>query len=165
MGARLALALALRHPASVARLTLESGTAGIEDAGERARRKQEDDALATFIETEGMEKFVDRWEQHPTLASLRPFAARLRPERLAHRPSGLASALRQLGTGAQPSLWGGLADLRVPVRLIAGARDEKFAALARRMHELLPRADLVIVPDCGHAPHLERPQAFLEALR
>jgi 2-succinyl-6-hydroxy-2,4-cyclohexadiene-1-carboxylate synthase len=165
MGARLALALALRHPGSVARLTLESGTAGIEDAGERARRKQEDDALATFIETEGMEKFVDRWEQHPTLASLRPFAARLRPERLAHRPSGLASALRQLGTGAQPSLWGGLADLRVPVRLIAGARDEKFAALARRMHELLPRADLVIVPDCGHAPHLERPQAFLEALR
>ena len=33
MGARLALGLALRHPATVSELVLESGTAGIEDAG------------------------------------------------------------------------------------------------------------------------------------
>ena len=112
-----------------------------------------------------MERFVERWEQHPTLASLRPFAARLRPERLAHRPAGLASALRQLGTGAQPSLWEKLRELRVPVRLIAGARDEKFSAIARRMHALLRDAELIVIPDCGHAPHLERPQAFVEALR
>ena len=58
-----------------------------------------------------------------------------------------------------------LRDLRVPVRLIAGAQDEKFAAIARRMAGLLPRAELTLIPDCGHAPHLERPQAFLEALR
>jgi 2-succinyl-6-hydroxy-2,4-cyclohexadiene-1-carboxylate synthase len=165
MGARLALALALRSPEKVTRLTLESGTAGIEDAAERARRKADDDALANFIEAEGMEKFVERWERHPTLATLRPFAAQLRPERLAHRPAGLASALRHLGAGAQPSHWGLLRDLRVPVRLIAGAQDEKFAAIARRMGELLPRPDLTLIPDCGHAPHLERPQAFLEALR
>ena len=163
MGARLALGLALRHPAAVAELNLESGTAGIEDEGERARRKAEDDALAAFIEREGMEKFVDRWEQHPTLASLRPFAARLRPERLAHRPAGLASALRHLGAGAQPSYWAELRRLRIPVRLIAGANDEQFSALARRMRDLLPRATLTLIPDCGHAPHLERPQAFVEA--
>ena len=165
MGARLALAIALRRPERIARLVLESGTAGIEDADERARRKAEDDALADFIERSGMEKFVDRWEQHPTLASLRPFAAALRPERMAHRPAGLASALRHLGTGAQPSLWGDLSSLRIPVRLIAGEQDARFAAIARRMRDLLPQADLVLVPDCGHAPHLERPQAFVEALR
>jgi 2-succinyl-6-hydroxy-2,4-cyclohexadiene-1-carboxylate synthase len=96
---------------------------------------------------------------------LRPFAARLRPERLAHRPSGLASALRRLGAGAQPSYWSELRGLRVPVRLIAGARDEKFSALAARMLDLLPRGQLISIPDCGHAPHLERPQAFVEALR
>jgi 2-succinyl-6-hydroxy-2,4-cyclohexadiene-1-carboxylate synthase len=165
MGARLALALALRRPEKVTRLILESGTAGIEDAAERARRKADDGALADFIEAEGMEKFVERWERHPTLASLRPFAAQLRPERLAHRPAGLASALRHLGTGAQPSSWEALRDLRVPVRLIAGAQDEKFAAIARRMADLLPRADLVLIPGCGHAPHLEAPQPFLEAVR
>ena len=165
MGARLALALALRRPEAVRELILESGTAGIEDAVQRARRKADDDALADFIEREGMEKFVDQWEQHPTLASLRPFAAQLRPERLAHRPGGLASALRHLGAGAQPSYWSELRDVRVTVRLITGARDEKFSALAARMLELLPRAQLISIPDCGHAPHLERPQAFVEALR
>jgi pimeloyl-ACP methyl ester carboxylesterase len=40
----------------------------------------------------------------------------------------------------------------------------KFAALAHRMRELLPRAELLVVPDCGHAPHLERPHAFAEIL-
>jgi len=164
MGARLALALALRAPERISQLVLESGTAGIEDQGDRARRKREDDDLADFIELEGMERFVARWERHPTLASLLPWADRLRPERLSHRPEGLASALRQLGTGAQPSYWGDLSRLVVPVRLIAGAQDVKFAALAHRMRELLPRAELVVVPDCGHAPHLERPHAFAEAL-
>jgi 2-succinyl-6-hydroxy-2,4-cyclohexadiene-1-carboxylate synthase len=165
MGARLALALALRHPETVTKLILECGTAGIEDGAQRARRKTADDALADFIEREGMLKFVDRWEQHPTLASLLPFAAQLRPERVAHRPAGLASALRHLGVGAQPSYWGELEELRIPVRLITGARDEKFTALASRMLDLLPHAELITIPDCGHAPHVERPQAFVEALR
>jgi 2-succinyl-6-hydroxy-2,4-cyclohexadiene-1-carboxylate synthase len=165
MGARLALGLALRRPEAIARLVLESGTAGIADPAERTRREADDDALADFIERSGMEKFVERWEQHPTLASLLPFAAQLRPERLAHRPAGLASALRKLGAGAQPSYWDDLRELRAPVRLIAGARDQKFTAIANRMHELLPRAELTLIPDCGHAPHLERPQAFVEALR
>jgi 2-succinyl-6-hydroxy-2,4-cyclohexadiene-1-carboxylate synthase len=164
MGARLALALALRHPQRIERLILESGTAGIEDPAARAQRRNDDDALAQLIERGGMEKFVERWEQHPTLASLKPFAAQLRPERLAHRPQGLASALRHLGTGAQPSYWEDLRELQVPVLLVAGAQDEKFAAIARRMRELLPRAALKLVPDCGHAPHLERPAAFAEAL-
>jgi 2-succinyl-6-hydroxy-2,4-cyclohexadiene-1-carboxylate synthase len=165
MGARLALGLALRNPAAVTELVLESGTAGIEDGGERARRKGDDDDLAAFIEREGMTKFVERWEQHPTLASLRPFAAQLRSERLAHRPAGLASALRHLGAGAQPSYWEDLPRLRIPVRLITGANDGKFSAIAARMRDLLPRASLISIPDCGHAPHLERPQTFVEALR
>ena len=165
MGARLALGLAMRNPATVSELVLESGSAGIEDTSERAQRKAADDDVAAFIEREGMEKFIDRWERHPTLASLRPFAAQLRFERLAHRPAGLASALRHLGAGAQPSYWADLPRLRVPVRLITGANDEKFSALARRMRDLLPQASLIPIPDCGHAPHLERPQAFVEALR
>src|SRR2546428_259218 len=60
MGARLALAFALRHPAAVTQLILESGTAGIEDAEERARPKTDDDPLADSIDREAMEKFVDR---------------------------------------------------------------------------------------------------------
>jgi 2-succinyl-6-hydroxy-2,4-cyclohexadiene-1-carboxylate synthase len=164
MGARLALALALRHRGEIGRVVLESGTPGIADVKARARRQAEDDELAAFIEKEGMQRFVERWERHPTLASLRPFAAQLRAERLSHRPRGLASALRHLGAGAQPSYWEALAGLQMKVSLIAGATDEKFARIAAEMQARLPRADLVLVDDAGHAPHLEQPEAFAAAL-
>jgi 2-succinyl-6-hydroxy-2,4-cyclohexadiene-1-carboxylate synthase len=165
MGARIALALALRRPERIARLVLESGTPGIEDESERAQRRRDDEGLAQLIEREGVPAFVERWERHPSLETLRPFAAALRPDRLRHRASGLASALRQLGAGAQPSYWDALAGLDVNTVLLAGTRDDKFADLALRMHERLPRAELRLVPDCGHAPHLEQPDAFLGALR
>jgi pimeloyl-ACP methyl ester carboxylesterase len=71
--------------------------------------------------------------------------------------AGLAAALRGLGTGALPSLWGRLAELRMPVTLIVGERDEKFQAIAARMARQLPRANVVIVAGAGHAVHLEAP--------
>ena len=109
MGARLALGLALRHPQLVARLVLASGTAGIENDAARARRRAEDEELARFIEERGVPAFVERWEKNPILASLQPFhMQQLRLERLQHEPGGLASALRHLGPGAQPSYWSAL---------------------------------------------------------
>jgi 2-succinyl-6-hydroxy-2,4-cyclohexadiene-1-carboxylate synthase len=164
MGGRLALALALLQPHKVARLVLASATAGIAEEEARARRHDVDCTLADFIERRGVAAFVQRWEEHPTLASLKPFAEALRPERLSHRAAGLASALRWLGTGAQPSYWAGLDQLPMPVRIVAGARDAKFAGLALLLRERIPRAELRLL-DCGHAPHLERPEAFAEALR
>jgi pimeloyl-ACP methyl ester carboxylesterase len=90
----------------------------------------------------------------------------VRAERLQHRAQGLASALRHLGPGAQPCYWASLGLLKsLPVALLAGERDAKFTGLARRLHEALPRSILRIVPDCGHAIHLDQPQAFTGALR
>jgi 2-succinyl-6-hydroxy-2,4-cyclohexadiene-1-carboxylate synthase len=88
----------------------------------------------------------------------------LRPERLSHRATGLASALRHLGAGVQPSYWNQLGALNMPVRILAGACDAKFADIALRLRERIPHSDLRLL-DCGHAPHLERPEAFMEALR
>ncbi len=162
MGARIALALALRRPEEIARLVLASGTAGIEDGQERARRRESDEELARFVEEHGVPAFVDRWEKNPILA----LPERVRTERLQHTPAGLASALRHLGAGAQPSYWNALGRLRsTAVTLLAGERDDKFVELARRLHALLPKSALRIVPDCGHVIHLEQPEAFTGALR
>jgi 2-succinyl-6-hydroxy-2,4-cyclohexadiene-1-carboxylate synthase len=165
MGARLALGIALRKPELIERLVLISGTAGIEDQSERTKRQREDEKLAHTIEDEGVPAFIKKWEQHPSLKSLLPFADQLRPQRLAHQPEGLASALRHLGTGAQPSYWDELSGLKIPVLILAGAKDAKFVELARRMHRALPDCELRVLSDCGHAPHLERPDAVTEALR
>jgi 2-succinyl-6-hydroxy-2,4-cyclohexadiene-1-carboxylate synthase len=162
MGARLALALALRRRGSIARLVLASGTAGIEDEAARAQRRASDEELARFVELNGVPAFVDLWEKNPIVAS----RVNVRAERMQHRAPGLASALRHLGPGAQPSYWSAMRPLAsLPVALLAGERDAKFTEIARRLHGALPRSTLRIVPDCGHAIHLDQPQAFTGALR
>lgn len=167
MGARLALAFALRHSARVRSLLVESGSPGIEDPAERFRRRAEDDRLAAFALREGVAAFVARWEEHPTLVGLRdlpaPVATALRERRLRSSAAGLASALRHLGAGAQPPLWDELPRLRVPTLLLAGEDDAKFGDIARRMAGRILGARLQLLPGCGHFPHLETPARYAEA--
>ena len=166
MGGRLALHFALARPGAVRRLVLESASPGLEDARERAARSAADAGLAALIEGEGMERFVALWEALPLFASqsrLDPERlARQRARRLSHHPRALAGALRGLGTGALPSLWDRLPQMRIPTLLLAGGEDRKFVEIAKAMSALLPDARLEVVPGCGHAVHLERPDAWAE---
>lgn len=52
----------------------------------------------------------------------------------------------------------------MPVSLLAGERDTKFTALAQEMARRIPRASVTVVAGAGHAVHLERPEAVVEAL-
>lgn len=165
MGARIALGLSLRHPRRIARLVLASGTAGLEDEAERTLRRESDEVLARIVERSGVQAFVDKWEQNPIVQVPPAQMEMLRQERLQHDAAGLASALRHLGPGAQPSYWGALDALRdTEVTLLAGMRDPKFTAIARRLHRSLPRSSLQVLP-CGHVIHVEQPLAFSGALR
>lgn len=164
MGGRYALHVALRHPEVVERLVLVSATAGIDDDAERAERRRADQALADRIERDGLEPFLRWWLSQPLFASLPPEAAELE-SRLEGSAAGLASSLRLAGTGTQVPLWDRLGDLRVPVLVVVGARDAKYAALGRRLVAAVgPNAALAVIPDAGHACHLERPAEFLGAV-
>ena len=160
MGGRFALHVALNLPEVVARLVLVSTTPGLEDAASRERRRDEDEARAQSLLRDGLEPFLDKWLKLPLFATL-PKDAAGREERLSNTPEGLASSLRLAGTGNQESLWGRLGELTMPILLVAGTSDEKFTAIARRMAEELPNADLALL-DGGHAVHLERPAEFSE---
>jgi 2-succinyl-6-hydroxy-2,4-cyclohexadiene-1-carboxylate synthase len=163
-GARLALALAVRHPEKVIRLVLESGTAGLVRHQDRALRQAEDEARARMIETEGVEPFIAQWEKLPLFAGIPP-STELDQRRRAHSPAGLAGALRCLGLGVQPSFWHLLPRLFIPTLLITGARDAKFTALARKMAGELPLGWHVTVPNAGHAVHLEAPREWAAEVR
>src|SRR5205814_3126613 len=76
----------------------------------------------------------------------------------------LASALRHLGSGAQPSLWKALVRLRPPTLILAGERDPKFSAIARSMARAIPGARLRLFAGAGHAPHLEAPDEYVTAV-
>ena len=169
MGGRAALALAAAHPERVRSAVLVGASAGIADPTQRAARVRDDEALATRIEREGLEAFVERWMALPLFASqerLGPdFLAAARAERLRNRPHGLAHSLRGMGSGAQPPLHEALARIDAPVLLAVGDLDAKFRAIAADLEARLPRARVVAIPGAGHACHLEQPRHFLDELR
>jgi 2-succinyl-6-hydroxy-2,4-cyclohexadiene-1-carboxylate synthase len=165
MGGRLALDVALRMPSRVERLVLVGASPGIADAAEREARRREDEALAERLEREGLEAFVEEWARLPLWQGMpRGVADLARADRLRNTASGLAAALRGMGTGVMAPLWDRLGELPMPVTLLAGERDEKFRAIAERMAERIPHASLVLAPGSGHAVHLEAPGAIAAAL-
>jgi 2-succinyl-6-hydroxy-2,4-cyclohexadiene-1-carboxylate synthase len=169
MGGRLALGMAVDHPEKVTSLILESATAGIQHEKERHERAEADQELARRIEEVGIETFVDEWERLPIWESQRALPVEVlefqRDIRLRNRAVGLANSLRGMGQGAQPSYWDRLDEIDVPVLLMAGALDRKFVGIAGQMGVRIAGAELSVIPDAGHAVHLERPREFLEDVR
>ena len=164
MGGRLCLHLALSRPDLVNGLVVIGAHPGIADAEQRASRHASDEALARRLETEGVAGFVDWWLAQPLFSTL-PFSAAEIEDRLTNTATGLASSLRLAGTGSQEPLWDRLGELDMPVLIVTGAADGKFAALGRQAAAAIgPNAELVLIPDAGHACHLERPDSFSEIL-
>jgi 2-succinyl-6-hydroxy-2,4-cyclohexadiene-1-carboxylate synthase len=168
MGGRVALAVACRWPARVARLTLVAAHPGPGDAAAAAERRDADEKWCALLEAQGIAAFVAAWQEQPMwrTQSALPFAVRERQRlsRLAHAPEQLAAALRALGPGAMPSCWPHLSSLPMPVDWVAGEADDKYAELARRAAALCPRGRAIVIAGAGHNVLLERPDALSRAL-
>jgi 2-succinyl-6-hydroxy-2,4-cyclohexadiene-1-carboxylate synthase len=164
LGARIALRLAVAHPAVVARVVLESPSAGVEGDDDRAARRVADEALAGRLERDGLEAFVAEWERQPVFAShaaLPPArAARIRSIRLRNAPQGLAASLRGAGQGSMIPLFDRLAGVDRPTLVITGAIDSLGRPRAVRVADGIPGARLALVDGAGHTPHDEQPATF-----
>ncbi len=164
LGGRVALHIALAAPERVRRLVLVSSSPGIEDPAERARRRAEDARLAEELERGPFERFIERWRAQPLFAAEPPAAAELaRADQRRNRPAALAGVLRGIGTGEMEPLWSRLAELSMPVAVVVGDRDAKFAALGARMVALLADGELILAPG-GHGLPLENPRAVAAAI-
>src|SRR5690606_22818858 len=101
----------------------------------------------------------------PLFAGL-PASGVFREERLKSSVRGLQSSLTRAGTGSQQPLWDRLPTLAMPVLVLAGEQDPKFAALAARLASSIGgNATMALVPSAGHAAHLEQPERTVEILR
>lgn len=165
MGGRLALYTALHQPDKITHLILESASPGLRTQAERDTRIASDHTLAHFLETEGIEAFANKWTSLPLWHTQPPaLKARLHTQRLQNNPRALAHSLRGMGTGTQPSLWDQLPELTIPTLLIVGEQDPKFLEINKSMRQLIPHADLVILPNVGHNTHAEAPDTYVSTI-
>lgn len=166
MGGRTALSFAMWYPRYIEMLILESASPGLNTEQEREARVLHDQRLASRLKDEGIEAFVDFWENIPLFATQKKLAkevqAAIKEERLQQSAYGLANSLLYLGTGKQPSWWQALEKLNRSVRLIVGELDEKFVHINEQMQKKLPQASFHLVENAGHTVHIEQPEAFSE---
>lgn len=168
MGARAALLHAIANPKQWDALILISANPGIESEAERIARATSDAALAERITSEGVPSFLEFWQQTPIIGSQQQiradWRAAMQQHRLQHTTEGLAASLEQFGPAACPNLWLQLSTLQCPILLISGEHDLKYCTIADRMRRALPQAQWIKIPDTGHMPHLEAPEATAAAV-
>jgi len=164
MGGRLALYLACQWPERFASVILESASPGLKTAEKRRLRVEKDEAIARKIETLSLPIFLSQWYENDLFSSLKNHPEQRQQmlnRRLKNRSADLACALRGLGTGCQPSLWQRLEQLRCPLCLLVGEKDEKFVAIAQKIRTLCSQEiALRIIEGCGHNIHLESPDEY-----
>lgn len=159
LGARVALGLVTRHACLFSGATLIGVHAGLSSWAERALRIGGDERWCQQLLTRGIQGFLEAWEAQPLFATQRALSARAlaaqRRIRGGHDAGGLCRSLRVLGLGQMPDYRGSLRAAAIPVRLVAGASDAKFAGIARELAERGSRIQLDLVQGVGHNVLLE----------
>lgn len=168
MGGRVTLAALRRKPRAFSAVILEAAGFGPATPSEREAAAQRDATSAANLRANGVEAFMDAWEQLPLFASQRDLAldvrTRLRAGRLANDAEALARTFEHAGQHVMPDravTLEALASLSAggtPLLYLAGERDAKYRALATQAAEA--GADVRIIFGAGHNIHLEAPDAF-----
>ena len=130
-------------------------------------------ALATeVVRTEGVERLLELMnERDAPLATAAD--ARVRAERegyiafgerkfLACSPAMYAAMAAELLN--DHDYLAQLATLEVPTLVVVGEQDTPFLAPSQTMADAIPDAELVVLPDAGHSPQFEAPEAWWDAV-
>jgi pimeloyl-ACP methyl ester carboxylesterase len=57
-----------------------------------------------------------------------------------------------------------LAAITCPTLVMVGEQDTPFLDASKSMAATIPNAELVVIPDAGHSPQFENPNAWIEAI-
>ena len=166
MGARLALHTVLKYPKIYKGLILISGTAGLQEG--REERLAWDRGLANRLQTSTKDEFWKYWSQLPIIKSQNRVEERFRQKREQRRMQAdldsLAASVLGFGAGVMPSVWNRLKEVQIPVLLIVGEEDQKYVRFANQIREHIATAELEILSNSGHAPHLEKPESVAKII-
>jgi pimeloyl-ACP methyl ester carboxylesterase len=76
----------------------------------------------------------------------------------------IESVLREVH-GGRERLDDTVGALRIPTLLVWGEQDAMIPLeIGQRLHRLIPGSQLVVIPECGHLPALEKPAEFIRCV-
>lgn len=164
MGGYVAFEICRRHPERIQGMILCSTRAGADSEEAKAAR----DKAAEVAKSEGVEAIVE--SMLPKL--LAPRTLREDPELVDYVRELMLETSVEGVVGALAAIRdrhdsvGDLPLFDLPTLIIHGAEDQLIpVSEAQLMADELPDARLVVIPDAGHLPNLERPEAFGDAAR
>jgi pimeloyl-ACP methyl ester carboxylesterase len=165
MGASAAFYFTMRWPQRVLSLTVAGiGSGSMPDA--RARFRQETEAAATKLLTQGWERNAEAFGASPTRMQLQNKNPGVFAEFIAmvsqHSAEGSALTLRGY-QALRPSLGDfkeEMAKCTVPTLIITGDEDEPCLDTSLMLKRDMPSSGLVVMPQTGHTCNLEEPEMF-----
>lgn len=162
MGGYLAFEIMRQAPHRVERLALLN-TSARPDTAEASARRREQVAMA---EDGKLAEVVDLLSQRWLRAAVRGDRALLGVIRqMADETGPEAFARQQAAIMNRPDSRPGLTAIGCPTLVVAGEQDEvTVPGHGEEIASLIPRARLVMIPDCGHLSTLERPETVTRAL-
>ena len=159
-GGLTALALARQWPALVSSLVLADATLGRghEPLEQRQRWLQNRESLANDLVARSVERAGEIAGRGALPEVVQEIALHMRRA----RPSGYMGVARAIAeTDARP--W--LGAIAQPTLLLCGEDDRVTGVdVSRTLLDRLPHARLVVVAGAGHAPHIEQPDRFADAV-
>ena len=160
-GGFMSVALAINHGDRFSKLILADTGPGFPEAAKAPLR-----FLANKVETDGMEPVLDaamlRMFPESFIAANPTIIAERKAALATCNPKAFAATARAL---ANVEMADEIGDIKNETLVIVGLDDETTPpALSYALHEGIPGAQLVEIPDCGHCPQIQSQEIFLQAV-
>jgi pimeloyl-ACP methyl ester carboxylesterase len=165
MGGFAVLHFGFRHPGLALSLCVAGCGYGAEK-GQRDKFHAEADAIAAFLDTNGIAAFAEKYAYGPTRVQFenkdpRGFAE-FKQQLGEH--SALGARNTQLGVQRErPSLYDLVEEMKaiaVPTLILTGDEDWPCLQPALLMKQTIPTSALSVMPNCGHTINIEDPDQF-----
>ncbi|MFM2486295.1 2-succinyl-6-hydroxy-2,4-cyclohexadiene-1-carboxylate synthase [Celerinatantimonas yamalensis] len=166
LGGRLAAYHASLKPKGLQALVLESAHPGLDDDAQRSARLRHDRTWAEQLKQTSFEQMLNNWYQQPLFSNLSELERQHQIEiKRQYDPAPLALMLEATSLGNQPQLSAKLAQLDLPIALIVGNEDIKFATIAEQLLNQLQRGRRYRIADSGHNVHVGATDAYILTIR